>query len=283
MPEEQDTPKQPPGENIVLEENKQGSSNPQSLNESAKMEIVHHSHTPRKKWKHYVFEFVMLFLAVFFGFLAQWQLEQTIEHQREKEFMHSMIEDLKKDSARLIQYIHFNEYVLKYCDSLQLCIATTDVFKNSNNLYNYSRVLAHYMRYYSTDRTIQQLKNAGSMRLIRKWDVSNAITDYDSETKKLTETDQQLNEQIVKYREYLIEFLDLSSYDKLNPAGSFMEDNIRTKGNPGYITIDPKKLKIIYNQAFTLKIFLSTVQKSAVEVDGEAKQLLDLIQKEYID
>lgn len=245
------------------------------------MEVHHHNHNSSKNWKHYVFEFIMLFLAVFFGFLAQWQLEQTIEHQREKEFMHSMVEDLKRDSIQLILYIHFNEYILKYCDSVQLCIAANNIFKNSDNFYNYTRVLAHYMRYYPTDRTIQQLKNAGTMRMIRKWNVSNAITDYDSETKKLTEIDQQLNEQIVRYRQYLIEFLDLSSYDKLNPVGSFMDDNIQTKGNPGYITIDPKMAKIIYNQAFTLKIFLSTVENSAKRVDLDAKSLLELIQKEY--
>lgn len=97
----------------------------------------------------------------------------------------------------------------------------------------------------------------------------------------MTAIDQQLNVQIFKYREYLVEFLDLSSYDRLNPAGSFMDNNIRTQGNPGFITVDPKKAKIIYNQAFTLKIFLSTVEKSAEAVTMDAKQLLSLLQKEY--
>jgi len=34
---------------------------------------VHHSHHPthRKKWSEYIIEFVMLFLAVFFGFIAE--------------------------------------------------------------------------------------------------------------------------------------------------------------------------------------------------------------------
>ena len=47
------------------------------------MEVHHHSspapggsHTPRKKWTHYFWEFLMLFLAVFCGFLAEYQLEQ---------------------------------------------------------------------------------------------------------------------------------------------------------------------------------------------------------------
>src|SRR5664279_4943299 len=161
-----------------------------------------------KKWTDYLFEFFMLFLAVFCGFLAEWQLEHTIEHQREKQFIESLAEDLKRDTSQVVLYIRFNENILRYCDSLQLYIATTNIFKNSNGFYDYSKELARYMRYYPTDRTIQQLKNGGNMRLIRKWNVSNAITDYDSKTKLLSETDQQLNEQIIKYREYLIQFLD---------------------------------------------------------------------------
>jgi hypothetical protein len=33
------------------------------------MEVHHHSHHP-KKWKEYISEFLMLFLAVFSGFMA---------------------------------------------------------------------------------------------------------------------------------------------------------------------------------------------------------------------
>ena len=250
------------------------------------MEVHRHpiaigSHTKRKKWLHYVWEFFMLFLAVFCGFLAEWKLESTIEHHREKQFIHSLVEDLKRDTARLTLYIQFNKSILKYCDSAQHLIANSDIFKNSNSFYDYSRELARFMRYYPTDRTMQQLKNAGNMRLIRNWNVSNAITDYDNTTKLLTELDQQLNEQIIKYREYLIEFLDLTAYDKHNPVGSFMDNTEGTKGNPGYITKDAKTAKMIYNQIFTLKMFFGGVEKSAEAMVADGERLLDLLQKEY--
>ena len=223
----------------------------------------------------------MLFLAVFCGFLAEWKLENTIERHREKQFIHSLVEDLKRDTARLTLYIEFNKSVLKYCDSAQHLIANSDIFKKSNSFYDYSRELARFMRYYPTDRTMQQLKNAGNMRLIRNWNISNAITDYDNKTKLLTEVDQQLNDQIIKYREYLIEFLDLTSYDKHNPVGSFMDNTGGTKGNPGYITNDAKTAKMIYNQIFTLKMFFGAVEKSAETMVADGECLLDLLQKEY--
>ena len=244
------------------------------------MEVHSHSHIERKRGTHYLWEFFMLFLAVFCGFLAEWQLERTIEHHREKQFIRSLTEDVKRDTSHLRLYMMFNKVLLTYCDSVQLCIRSTNILDYSNRFYDYTRELARFTRYYPTDRTIQQLKNAGNMRLIRNWNVSNSITDYDGKTKFLMELDGQLNEQIIKYREYLIGFLDLSSYDKQNPVGSYM-GNVQTKGNPGYITSDMKGAKMIYNQAFTLKMFLGAVEASADELITNGKQLLDLLQKEY--
>ena len=223
----------------------------------------------------------MLFLAVFCGFLAEWQLERTIEHQREKQFIHSLVEDLKRDTTQVRSYMQYHRLMLSYCDSVQYCVRNENILKNSNGFYNYSRELARFTRYYPTDRTMQQLKNAGNMRLIRKWNVSNAITDYDSKTKFLAELDVQLNEQIIKYREYLIEFLDLSSYDMQNRVGSFMDNKIHTQGNPGYITVDIKMVKMIYNQAFTLKMFLQAAESTAEDLIKNGKQLLDLLEEEY--
>ena len=65
------------------------------------MEVHHHSHTERKKWTHYFWEFLMLFLAVFCGFLAENQREHFVERKREKEYIRSMIEDLKLDTSGL--------------------------------------------------------------------------------------------------------------------------------------------------------------------------------------
>lgn len=245
------------------------------------MEIHRHTHTKRNNRTHYVWEFFMLFLAVFCGFLAEWQLERTIERHREKQFIHSLVEDLKRDTSQVRSYMLYNKFIRSYCDSVQQCVRNTDIFKNSDSFYNYARELARFTRYYPTDRTIQQLKNAGNMRLIRSWNISNAITDHDSKTKFLAELDEQLNEQIIKYREYLIEFLDLSSYDRQNPVGSFMDINIQTRGNPGYITNDLKMAKMIYNQAFTLKVFLQAVESSANELIDNEIQLLNLLKMEY--
>src|SRR6476620_11729667 len=61
---------------------------------------AHHIHkAPGQGWKHYFFEFLMLFLAVFAGFLAENWREHIVERKREKEYIRSMIEDLKTDMS----------------------------------------------------------------------------------------------------------------------------------------------------------------------------------------
>ena len=71
------------------------------------MEVHHHSHlasgethTSRKKWTHYFWEFLMLFLAVFCGFLAEYQLEHKIEKNRENEYVRSLIKDFEYDTLQ---------------------------------------------------------------------------------------------------------------------------------------------------------------------------------------
>ena len=58
------------------------------------MEVHAHSHTPRKKWTHYLWEFIMLFLAVFCGFLAENQREHYVENNTGK--------GLRQESAIMI-------------------------------------------------------------------------------------------------------------------------------------------------------------------------------------
>src|SRR5687768_3128800 len=88
-----------------------------------KMEVHHHGHVhEKKKWKEYVFQFFMLFLAVFCGFLAEYQLEHKIERDKEKEYIHSMAEDLKNDTLSLGNAIRRNMEQIKGKDTFILLL-----------------------------------------------------------------------------------------------------------------------------------------------------------------
>ena len=143
------------------------------------MEVHHHSHTERKKWTHYFWEFLMLFLAVFAGFLAENEREHMIEHQREKQYMVTMLEDLKADKAlvdtALTYWKQRNLSVDSLADAIRFPMTEADVIKAYRHI---NRALDYYSFRYN-DRTISQLKNAGGFRLIRKENIANKIIAYD--------------------------------------------------------------------------------------------------------
>lgn len=246
------------------------------------MEVHHPSHFRHKpkQWKEYFLEFLMIFLAVTMGFFAENIREHIINSKKEKHYIQSLAEDIKKDTAQLISYIRFKVSVLHYCDSLQFAISHEDVFTKTNVLYTYGRELTRYMRYYPADRTFEQLKNAGNIQLISDWNTSNAISEYYSQTKFMEEADQELNEEILRYRRYLIEFLDLTSYDQLNKRGSFL-DIAQIKGNPALLNYESNKVKVIYNEIFTLEAFLKSDYYHASTLLNSANNLLALLHKEY--
>src|SRR6185436_6875270 len=82
------------------------------------MEVHHHAHTERKKWTHYLWEFLMLFLAVFGGFLAENQREHYVEHQREKQFVQSLFNDIRSDTTNIVRIITARSAKERMLDSL---------------------------------------------------------------------------------------------------------------------------------------------------------------------
>ena len=82
------------------------------------MEVHAHTHTPRKKWTHYFWEFLMLFLAVSLGFYAE-NIREGILHKKEvKTHMNSLISDLQTDILLFDSGIDRNTYSAQMADSL---------------------------------------------------------------------------------------------------------------------------------------------------------------------
>jgi len=143
------------------------------------MEVHSHTHTERKKFTHYLWEFLMLFLAVFCGFLAENFREHQVEHQRERQYMMTMLEDLESDTALLAECVAFwdniNNDIDSVSDAIQFPVNRTDFAKAYRHLSN----ALNYYGFNYNERTIAQLKNSGGFRLIRQREVANKITLYD--------------------------------------------------------------------------------------------------------
>ncbi len=182
------------------------------------MEVHNHTHPGhhKKTWKDYFWEFLMLFLAVFCGFLAEYLLEHKIEKDRAEKYMHDMVVNLKNDTARCKKTIEGNVLIGRGLDSLRNEIK--EAIKgniHSNRLYSLRQTYngVNYIAFNMS--AITQLKNAGNLRLVNNDTlVINILQYYDRKLRAV----QEASEDIIYFKRRLEdayeEFLDASYYDK---------------------------------------------------------------------
>jgi len=167
----------PPPEITLTGETKTITQNQETEN----MEVHHHSHTGhgKKTWKEYFWEFLMLFLAVFCGFLAEYQLEHKIEKDRLKKFMYDMTKNLEYDRTRIAINLPKNYFLRSSLDSFRNEIQQNLLGKeNIKKLYYYAFTASGSGRVVFNKSTITQLRNSGQLRLVENDSLTNEIIDY---------------------------------------------------------------------------------------------------------
>ncbi len=139
------------------------------------MEVHHHPHVEKKGFKEYFLEFIMIFLAVTLGFIAENIRESFKEHSLRKEYVRSFYEDLKTDTAKISAVIAFDQTKNDAFNTIAACYdSISKGMTNScelNLLFNSIRDWPFQM----TDRTIKQLANTGGFRLLEKADADSII------------------------------------------------------------------------------------------------------------
>ena len=153
--------------------------------ETENMEVHHHAHDPaaphhKKNWKSYFWEFLMLFLAVFCGFLAEYQLEHVIEHQRKKEFAKALYTELLDDSTAAANKLTGRlekEKDMDYLTSYFRDSSLTNLPKKFYPAYTTSLYLINTYTFEPKDGILSQLKNSGSLRYFKSIALQKLIGD----------------------------------------------------------------------------------------------------------
>src|SRR5204862_4427675 len=243
------------------------------------MEVHAHTHTSRKKWTHYLWEFLMLFLAVFCGFLAENQREHMIEHQREKEYISSLIKDVELDIASLKLSLGVRKRYINYYDSLVFLLKQNNK-KTVNDIYYYSRFLGRMDEFKYHDRTIQQLKSSGSLRLIRNKKVADSIVIYDNEVIKeiLNQQERENNVRLDIYYTSVGKVLDGYVWNDMVDDNGIIS---RYTGNPPPISANPKDINEFVVKVIYIKTSYRLTNKTIETAITVANELIALFKKEY--
>jgi len=244
------------------------------------MEVHAHTHSPRKKWTHYFWEFLMLFLAVFCGFIAENQREHYIEHKREIQFIRSYIEDLKLDIGTLSYQIPLFKEKIAKIDTIVECLKQVTPVTGSNRSYFYFWHASWFYKFFPVDRTMQQLKNAGAMRLIRDEMAADSIISYDRETKFIQihiETSLYKNGRDLQDMENkLYDFTRIPGWGLGKPRNSLSYPE-----TAGLLTYDPPLIREYINKLINAQRDYSSHINYLSNLKARGERLVSLLQKEY--
>ena len=133
--------------------------------------------SPKKKWYVYFIDFIMLFVAVSLGFLAENVRDQQTDKNREISYLKNVHEDLLVDINKFEYVISSNNFRLLRLDSLHMEI--NKVSPDLPSLYYYIRNLALRTTFESSHLGLDQIKASGGFRLIQNAKIIAGIQDYE--------------------------------------------------------------------------------------------------------
>jgi hypothetical protein len=253
-----------------------------SIQETEEMEVHHHAHDPaiphhKKNWKSYFWEFLMLFLAVFCGFLAEYQLEHKIERDREKQYVQSLMNDLKTDVINIDSVQKQNILVNQRGDSLFLLLTMPDYSKSTNSIYYNCRTFSTSVSFTLTDGTIKQLNNSGGLRLIKKKNVVDSLQAYQNTYSKFSILQDLRETQKQSYRDVMCKVFDVRVFEIMVSGNKIL----RPEGNPALFSQNKELINELLMRAHFVKRNNAALINTLEELKKKSLNLQKIIAKEY--
>ena len=142
------------------------------------MEVHHHPHVEKKKFKEYFLEFLMIFLAVTMGFIAENIRESISDRSKEKEYVASIKKDLAQDTTALNIWIPALFRRVNDFDTLISLLQVQGTNPFGADLYYYARLSTRSRIFSANNNTITELKNSGNFRLITNKKIIDELINF---------------------------------------------------------------------------------------------------------
>lgn len=267
-------PESSPGENISAGEQ----DSIHSTQEPATMEVHHHPdlHHKTKKWKEYFLEFLMIFLAVTMGFIA----ENIREHFTETKIAHQNLVAYRNDLLQHEAYL--TETAESFTKVLPIYDSIVSIFyekKENTELPVLSRLLLQgQLNRVVTIKTptYEQLINSGSLRFIDNKELKAGMANYQD----------QINSYI-NYNDRMVNTINnqLGEIGKIEDIHDFW--NREKMGNtplytpemrPFTLSAEQRNFIIAYNKIFSVQFQVGLLRIKALLKENAA--LIQLLDKE---
>jgi len=246
------------------------------------MEVHHHPdlHHKKKKFSEYFLEFLMIFLAVSMGFIAENLREGRSEHAKEKDYMIALVRDLQEDTASLKVNIKNNQWRISGMDTL-LYLSGKDISEPANRQLFY-KCCRNYMLsddlFKNRDVTLSQLKSTGSYRLIQKDSAAYKIAAYDQSFSTIYDQGKAYEKSLFDAQDVLFELIDMNVFTNRD----YFHRTVPTGKELPPVLNDPQKQKIYFNRVLFVREIIDNYSNNFLrqELDA-ATDLIRFLQKAY--
>ncbi|HXL57142.1 MAG TPA: hypothetical protein VN958_12835, partial [Chitinophagaceae bacterium] len=229
-----------------------------------------------KKWKEYFLEFLMIFLAVTMGFIAENIREHIVEDEREKKYMQSLLIDLKTDIIKIETVQKQNVLAKQVGDSLFLLLALPDHTNETNSIYYYGRLFSARTFFNMRDGTLKQLNNAGGLRLIHHQEIVDSLEAYQYTYAELLKLQELKEIQLLNYRDVMCKVFDIRILETMVNG----EKITRPVGNPKLFSENKELLNELLMKAHFVKRNNAQLLTMLAEMKQMDMNLQTIINKE---
>src|SRR6187399_457740 len=142
------------------------------------VEVPHSHQTPGKGWKHYFFDFLMLFLAVYCGFLAENIRESRVEDERAEVLAKNLYKEILADSIAIQQMIEVRKIKEVECSYFIAYVKDSNLTDLSNRFYrsfSWAFLQTGKILFEPEDGILNQLKNSGELRYFKSPELQAAV------------------------------------------------------------------------------------------------------------
>ncbi len=221
----------------------------------------------------------MIFLAVSMGFLAESLRENNSDHAKEKEYIISLLQDWKEDTAMM------NYAVKTACrlniheaDTLLQMLNSKDPGVYANQIYYLTADSRRRFFHSFQDRTMVQLRNAGGLRLITNKNVKDSISLYYEKIKILDRFDDAIDNNNKILGSFLPLLFDNRCWaDQFDDENNLVRTTIQLKLNP----FTPQLINQIAFDIYHSRSFETQYLKRIKMLNDRMPAMFASIQKEY--
>lgn len=254
------------------------------------MEVHAHTHTARKKWTHYIWEFFMLFLAITLGFWVENKREHYIEHLRVKQYARSLAADLARDTANMSYIISRIQLQIRNSDSLSAYMKTRP-FRALRNIDLFTlTVIDRYPAYRWSRSTLEQIKNSGSLRYFDD-SMVRSISAYDALSRHMDEdhrNDEEMANRATASRDKIIDisypnklaYQIYLHFDSVMATPAYRE--LAASDNTPLLTSDSTAVKVFLNEKLNIQMNLGMRADNELRsLIRQARSLIRLLKEKY--